>query len=160
MMHGTAEWERIIDGSLRSLGAFLAEGTWYGRENEVINLFAHRFLMETLGKGPLKDPSQIGIEVAVRQIPREGAKELVRKDLVLWNRQLETVWESGVAKNIPAAILEWKTGKAAKCDADIKWLLDFTRIYPDVLAYSICAFIGKKGGISFKKIIRGRVRRS
>ena len=143
-----------------SLGAFLAEGTWYGRENEVVNLFAHHFLMRHLGKGPFIDPSQIGIEVAVQQIPKAGRKKLVRKDLVLWNRPLETVWEGGVAKNIPAAILEWKTGKAAKCEADIKWLLDFTRIYPDVLAYSICAFIGKKRGISFKKIIRGRVRRS
>lgn len=121
---GMVAWEQIIEESLSNLASFLAEGTWYGRENEVVNLFAHHFLMRHLGKGPLLDPSQIGIEVAVRQIPKVGGKKLVRKDLVLWNNLLETVWEDGAIKNVPAVILEWKTGKIGKCDADIKWLLN------------------------------------
>jgi hypothetical protein len=158
-MQETADWERIIDGSLQSLGAFLAEGTWYGRENEVVNLFAHHFLMRHLGKGPFIDPSQIGIEVAVQQIPRVGGKRLVRKDLVLWNGPLETVWVDGAIKNSPAVILEWKTGDIGKCDVDIKWLKTHTQIYPHILGYSVCALIKDKRGIWFRKILKGKVKK-
>jgi hypothetical protein len=151
-------WEHVIEESLRSLNKYLSESTWYGRENEVVNLFAHHFLMRHLGELPFLDPSQIGIEVAVKQIPKAGRKKLVRKDLVLWNNPLETVWKDGVAKNIPAAILEWKIGKIAKCDADIEWLLDYTKIYPHVLGYSICAFTKDKRGVCYKKVVGGRIR--
>ena len=157
-MQETADWERIIDGSLYSLSDFLTEGTWYGRENEVVNLFAHRFLLKTLGKGPLNDPSQIGIEVAVKQIPKVGGKKLVRKDLVLWDRPRETVWEGRAARNSPAVIMEWKTGRIAKCDADIKWLLRYTKLYPHILGYSVCAFIENNRGIRFRKIVNGQIR--
>lgn len=149
-------WEYIIEESLSRLNMFLREGNWYGRENEVINLFAHHFLMAHVGEGPFLDPSQIGIEVAVKQIPKVGRKKLVRKDLVLWNEPFGTVWEGIVPKNSPAAILEWKVGRIAECDADIKWLLNYTNIYPQVLGYSICVFTKNKGGFWFKKVIGGR----
>ena len=154
-MRESSSWERIIEESLNSLGSFLAESTWCGRENEVVNLFAHHFLMRHLGKGPFMDPSQIGIEVAVQQIPRAGGKKLVRKDLVLWNRPLETVWKDDAIKNLPAVILEWKTGKATRCDADIEWLLEYTKTYPDVHGYSVCAFLKDMRGVRFRKVSRG-----
>jgi hypothetical protein len=37
-------WQIIIERSLRGLDSFLKESTWRGRENEVVNLFAHSFL--------------------------------------------------------------------------------------------------------------------
>jgi hypothetical protein len=156
LMQGKPPWELIIEESLFELGTFLAEGNWYGRENEVINLFAHRFLMRRSGAGPLVDSSQIGIEVAVGQIPKAGGKRLVRKDLVLWNEPLETAWGTGLILNSPAVILEWKTDNIAKCNADIEWLQAYTKMNPRVLGYSICAFIKNKKGIWFRKIVKGK----
>ena len=127
--------------------------------DEIINLFAHRFLLTRLNNRLLIDLSQIGIEVAVKQIPKAGGKKLVRKDLVIWNYPLETVWGTGAALNSPAAILEWKTEKIAKCAMDIDWLQAYTEIYPNVLGYSICAFIGDKRGIWFRKVTKGQVSR-
>ena len=115
--------------------------------------------MTKLNKKSLIDPSQIGIEVAVKQISKAGGKKLVRKDLVLWNHPLETVWGTGATLNSPAAILEWKTEKIAKCTADIDWLQAYTEIYPNVLGYSICAFIGNKRGIWLRKVTKGQVSR-
>ena len=153
-------WESTIEDSLNNLSCFLNESVWFGRENEIINIFAHRFLLAQLNKGPLTDLSQIGIEVAVRQIQKPGGKKLVRKDLVLWNHPLDTVWVNRAAVNSPAAILEWKTGKIAKCEADISWLLAYTAVFPQVLGYSICACTGERRGIWFRKIKKGHVGRT
>ena len=150
------QWESIIEGSLKGLSCFLKESDWYGRENEIINLYAHRFVLENIKKGPLIDPTQIGIEVAVKQLQRCGGKKLVRKDLVLWNHPLETVWGSSTARNFPAAILEWKTEKIPECKVNIDWLKAYTRIYPQVLGYSVCAFIRARRGIWYRKIVNGR----
>src|SRR4030042_4395548 len=107
-------WESIIDESLKELNSFLQEGDWFGRENEIINLFAHRFLIKRINVGPLIDLSQIGIEVAVKQVPLANKKKLVRKDLWLWKDPLQTVWGSGRVVNDPAVILEWKINKISK----------------------------------------------
>ena len=67
------------------LDNFLRHSDWFGRENEIINLFAHKFLAMRLGQTPLMSLTQIGIEVAVKQIhDRNKGKKFVRKDLVLW----------------------------------------------------------------------------
>ena len=152
-------WDLLIEESLKNLASFLKDSNWFGREIEIVNIYAHRFLLTKLNKKPLIDPSQIGIEVAVKQISKAGGKKLVRKDLVLWNHPLETVWGTGATLNSPAAILEWKTEKIAKCTADIDWLQAYTEIYPNVLGYSICAFIGNKRGIWLRKVTKGQVSR-
>ena len=150
-------WESIIDESLVELDSFLQEGNWFGRENEIINLFAHRFLIKRIKVGPLIDPSQIGVEVAVKQVPQVGKKKLVRKDLVLWGEPLQTVWGSGRILNDPAVILEWKINEIKKCAVDIEWLLAYTKLHPQVLGYSICVFMNDKKDIWFRKIKRGEV---
>lgn len=150
-------WHQIIEDSLSELGFFLKCSRWRGRENEVVNLFAHRFLWSHLGEGPFIDLSQIGIEVAVEQIPTAGAKKLVRKDLVLWNKPLETVWGIEKEFNAPAVIMEWKVDKIARCAIDIRWLQAFTRLNPEVLGYSVCALFGSERGISFSRISKGKV---
>jgi hypothetical protein len=59
-------WQIIIERSLHGLDGFLNESTWRGRENEVVNLFAHSFLTrEIKDEGPLTSISQVSIEVAV-----------------------------------------------------------------------------------------------
>lgn len=91
------------------------------------------------------------------QIPKAKGKKLVRKDLVLWNNPLQTVWENGTAINSPAVILEWKTGKKTKCTVDIEWLQAYTKKCRHVLGYSICVFMKKKRGILFRKIVKGKI---
>ena len=106
-------WETLIEHSLRDLDYFLKISDWFGRENEIINLFAHKFLFRYLGRPPLKSLTQIGIEFAVKQIKdRSKAKKFVRKDLVLWPEEDQTVWGSDKnSYNVPAAIIEWKMNK-------------------------------------------------
>ena len=62
-------WQALIETQLQALDQFLKQSTWYGRENELVNLFAHEFLPRAVSDScPLKSLTQIGIEVAVRQV--------------------------------------------------------------------------------------------
>src|SRR4030095_1492614 len=77
-------WIEIIESAFGKLDTFLRTSDWWGRENEVVNLYAHRFLAEhASSQGPLYSLRQVGIEVAVRQLSGRG-KFYVRKDLVIW----------------------------------------------------------------------------
>ena len=75
-----------------------------GKENDCVNLFAHRFLAKRI-----RPMDRIGIEVAVPQLTGKGRKQAVRKDLVIWKRSGQTTWSKDwKAKAVPQAILEWK----------------------------------------------------
>jgi hypothetical protein len=143
-------WPDQIEASLGRLGAFLRDTPWYGRENELVNLFAHQFLASDR-----VHPAQIGIEVAVKQLEREGGKALVRKDLVVWNSPNETVWVNGHPTNDPAVVIEFKVNDHKKCAPDIQWLVDYTLKYPSVLGYSVCGFLKDYRGVSFIRISKG-----
>ena len=115
--------DKIIEQALNNFDNYLKNSNWYGRENEVVNIFTHKFLIEFVGKDPLLSLDQIGIEVAVKQLYSQQGKELVRKDLVIWKHGDSSVW-NGSAKiaNNPLAIIEWKVNDIKKCNYDIKWL--------------------------------------
>lgn len=131
---------------------FLKEDRWYGRENESICLFVLKYLAP---KFP--DPTQIGIESAVQQLPG-SVKKLVRKDLVIWSRPEQTVWDDrGNICNFPLSIIEWKTENPRKCQRDIHWLSEYTKLYPAIIGYSVCVKIKSGRGLSFKKIMNGRI---
>jgi len=131
-------WQSVIERSLHGLDDFLKKSAWLGRENEVVNLFAHHFLVREISdKGPLTSISQISIEVAVPQVAGSG-KRYVRKDLVIWPRPMMTAWPEG---SIPAVIMEWKRDRPSACAPDVKWLSLFTARYPRTLGVSVCAFI-------------------
>ena len=150
----------IIEQSLNQMGVFLLSSEWFGRENEVVNLFAHKFLLQNFDGKILKYPTQLGIEVAVKQIELASSrkKQLVRKDLVIWPVEYQTVWRIGnKPENIPLAIIEWKVDDVKKCKYDIDWLVNFTKAYPGVIGYSVCAFIKNKRGISFKRVENGKM---
>ncbi|MCK9544552.1 MAG: hypothetical protein M0R03_21235 [Novosphingobium sp.] len=145
--------DKIIELALKDFDLYLKESNWYGRENEVVNLFAHRFLSKYVGEAPLFSLDQIGIEVAVKQIPSNDGKELVRKDLVIWKEGESSVWnENGEIVNNPLAIIEWKVNDISKCDYDINWLKEYRKIYPEVIGYSLCAFIKGDRGIEVEII--------
>lgn len=144
----------MIELALKDFDIYLKESNWYGRENEVVNLFAHKFLNKYIGKEPLIYLDQIGIEVAVKQIPSEEGKKLVRKDLVIWEAGNTSVWDAkGEIVNIPLAIIEWKVNDISKCDYDINWLRKYKKIYLQIISYSVCAFIKENRGIQYTKIV-------
>jgi hypothetical protein len=117
---------------------------WCGRENEVVNLYAWGYLAEEVcDESILYDRTQIGIEVAVRQLRRRKFKKrvrTVRKDLVIWPKPRMTLWEvvhhnsSMVMEvhNEPLMIMEWKVNHYLNRSAhpqnrrehrgDIRWL--------------------------------------
>jgi len=148
---------KTIEAALADLNKFLQLESWFGRENEVVNLYCHRFLLRNDVSGKIS-PAQCGIEVAVRQLPGEKNKLLVRKDLVIWANDCETVWNpSGEPKNTPIAILEWKVNSVRNCQYDIEWLCRYTEMYPSVIGYSVCANVKKNRGIKFWKIQNGKI---
>lgn len=150
--------ENIIEKALNDLDRFFKETGWYGRENEVVNLFAHHFLTKHIELEKDYSISQIGIEVAVKQLPSLKGKKLVRKDLVIWKKPNQTVWnKEREPVHEPEVILEWKVNSISKTEVDVEWLKEYTKVYPNVLGYSICAFVKDQRGLSYKKITKGEV---
>ena len=146
--------DEIIEKALNEFDSFLKNSDWYGRENEVVNVFAHRFLAKYIGEESLISLEQIGIEVAVKQLPSTNGKELVRKDLVIWRHGDTSVWNGkGEIVNIPLAIIEWKVNDISKCEYDVNWLKEYTKLYPEVIGYSVCAFVKENRGIKSQKIV-------
>ena len=145
-------WQIIIERSLHGLDGFLKESTWRGRENEVVNLFAHSFLTKEIkDEGPLTSISQVAIEVAVPQVTG-SAKKYVRKDLVIWPRPLMTAWSED---SLPAVIMEWKRDDPSACTSDVEWLSLFTARYPQTLGVAVCAFISVVRGVDWAIVKEG-----
>lgn len=143
-------WRSIIEVSLQRFDDFLKTSEWIGRENEAVNLFAHRFLPMELAPGsPLAALDQIGIEVAVPQVTG-SVKKYVRKDLVLWNNGLHSPWHPATPS--PAAIIEWKIADRTRCKPDVDWLLLFTARYPETVGYSVCALMDGERGLHWTRV--------
>ncbi len=99
----------------QSLGSFyqVISGDWWGRENEMVNLYAFCCLAGCVKPNTIfYDIGQIGIEVTVRQLPpneqHKGRRGTVRKDLVIWEKPGMTLWEKKLPDNEPVAVMEWK----------------------------------------------------
>lgn len=135
-------WQMIIETSLDRFGEFIKDSSWFGRENEAVNLFAHRFLPLEMGEdSPFFSLEQIGIEVAVSQVapnPKPfGRKKLVRKELVLWNDGAHNPWHQ--SRPAPAAVIEWKVERASPFQGDVEWLCRFTERFPETIGYAAAA---------------------
>jgi hypothetical protein len=151
-------WKSIAEQALASLDSYLRVSQWFGREHEVVNLFAHRFLLPMCAEGsPLSSPTQIGIEVAVPQVEAANRKRLVCKDLVLWPEAEMTVWGHDGSLNVPSVIFEWKTNDEGKCRGDIEWLKEFTQKFQTTLGYAVCANLIDERQIVFWRVEQGRV---
>jgi hypothetical protein len=150
--------KKIIELALKDFDKFLKNSDWYGRENEVVNIFAHKFLVAYLAEPPLISLDQIGIEVAVKQLKSENAKDLVRKDLVIWKSGVSSVWNGNrEVSNSPLAIVEWKVNKISKCSYDIEWLQKYTKLHPETLGYSVSANIKENRGAKYTRIEKGSI---
>ena len=144
-------WAEKVESQLISLGSFLKNSDWYGRENELVNLFVHSFLSASI------KIAQIGIEVAVKQLPRVGGKALVRKDLVVWNSPNETVWANGEPANDPAVIVEFKVNAADRCARDLDWLGCYTKVYPRVVGFAVCGYIKHNRCVTYSRVEKGEI---
>lgn len=123
--------DQIVVSSLRSFLTEVASNGWQGREREAVSLYAFGAFLAA-AKPLLADPRQIGVEVAVPQIPAKGdfAKMYVCKDLVVWPRPFDSAWSNAS----PLAVMEWKVDaevKARRVSAPEfleteRWLEEFT----------------------------------
>lgn len=139
----------IIEAAFCDLDAFLRTNDWHGRENEVVNLYAHRFLAGQMKPGrALRSLRQVGIEVAVRQV-NGSRKKYVRKDLVIWPEDDMTVWTEGAC---PAAIIEWKRNSNSQSRSDAEWLRAFRRRFPSTICYTACTNLVTSRGCQFRRI--------
>ena len=147
-------WHSIVETSLTQFRGFLKESDWFGRENEIVNLYAHQFLAyEIHAHGPFSCLTQIGIEVGVTQVTG-SVKKYVRKDLVIWPKPRMTIWTKGA---VPAVVIEWKRDSIAATKADIRWLCAFTKRYPGTLGVTACAFMSDPRGLAWSFVERGRL---
>ena len=158
------EWAIEVEAALRRLDAFLKNHVWYGRENELVNLFAHAILLDDTPRRCVQHPTQVGIEVAVKQPDGHKGKALVRKDLVLWHRPYQTLWSGDTQRPVhdPAVIIEFKVNEQRRCDRDRDWLSAYTKSvaghFPNVLGYAVCGFLRKNEdrGVSYSRVSHGR----
>lgn len=132
----------IVEASLRALAADPHVRTWQAKERDWVNYYAHRYLLEHCrAAGPLRHPSQIGIEVAVPQ-PAGYEKRTVSRDLVLWAECGSTCWNDAWEPcQHPLAILEWKVHRPRhrnqKVSHERAWLRAYSAWQPAVLGYAI-----------------------
>jgi hypothetical protein len=131
------ELDTIIERSLRLFYEDICTlPEWYGRENEMVNLYAWNHLAKQVGADTiLRDACQIGIEVAVQQLPKEvllkwnpkvqRPKKDVRKDLVIWPSARMCLWKDKESCNEPLAIMEWKVNHFRNRAAHPKNLRDY-----------------------------------
>ena len=140
-----------IENALKGFSSFLKQGSWRGKENDCVNLFAHRFLAKRAR--PL---DRIGIEVAVPQLSGKRRKQAVRKDLVIWKRGGQTTWDKNwKAKAVPQAILEWKVkrgpgAKTAISARDCAWLASFKRKHRGFVGVCATVAYGKKTQVKWE----------
>jgi len=90
----------IIEKSLRSFHSDICSSEWCGREREMLSLYVFGHLVKFCHpRTILYDTAQIGIEVAVPQLPPDqehrGRGKTVCKDLVIWPEPKMTMWSIG-----------------------------------------------------------------
>ncbi len=103
----------------------------------MVSLYAFGHLVNYVRQGTiLSELTQIGIEVAVRQLPPDKEhprkKKDVRKDLVIWPDPGMTLWKANIPHNEPLAVMEWKVNhylsrashqqNRREHQEDIRWL--------------------------------------
>lgn len=149
--------DRYIQGALKNFAKWYVEECpeWMGKERDCVNIFATRFLMESIGpSAAIQHREQIRIEGGVMQpsnkerFPRPSAT----KDLVIWNKPLDTAWDEswGLKKNhAPRAIIEWKTRRSGNpCEHfdghDKDWMEAFTDDHKTTFGFLVSTHATRK----------------
>jgi len=148
----------MIETQIREAFATLARTHLpsFARERELVSAFVFAHLLPTLAPDrPLREPGQIGIEVAVpqrRDRPHRRRDPDVCKDVVLWDQAGMTCWDGdGRAVHLPRAVIEWKSinrkdaaaisrrKRREEHPADVDWLRWFVQQAPGLEGYAVLA---------------------
>ena len=134
----------LLRATFQDFEAWLLENSWRGKEHDCVNLFVHKFLSHRVNpKGPIRDLTQVGIEVGVPQPASCGHRPSARKDLVIWGKPGTVAWGADwTAVNVPAAIIEWKAPRKIGLPArispyDLQWLQNYAMHYPAFRGYCV-----------------------
>ena len=151
------ELEAVLAAALTAFHRRIVVTGWRGREREAVSLFAFAELAAACrDDGPLFDAAQIGIEVAVPQIPGTGKRQ-VCKDLVIWPRPGMTCWDHDRVPSLaPSAIIEWKANGFPNArsgsrnrSADRQWLSECTQIHPSTLGF-VAVLLFRDTGVAMR----------
>jgi hypothetical protein len=116
---------------------------WFAKERDCVNRFAMAHLVPACTPGcTLHHPTQIGIEIGVKQPEGVGSRPAAPKDLVIWEQPCSTSWSPTMQpERSPLAILEWKSQRPdkvkQKTDEDREWLQAFTEENASSIGYSV-----------------------
>ena len=157
-----AEIDSIVKGSLTDLVERVFDSSRFGRDREVVSLYAFGHLMQYCDPdGFLRHPTQIMIESAVPQIDGPNRKKLVCKDLVIWPEPGMNCWnEAREPVHFPAAIMEWKVNMTVVSSDDTTWLCEFSGSLSDFVGYAVCLDLdARRFRLSCTRVCRGRPHR-
>lgn len=139
--------DAAVRPALETLAHDILDGSWSGqREREAVSLFAFGPLLNQVDRnGFLSDSGQVGIEIAIPQVPvgdedMQRKKTQVCKDLVIWSEPHMTCWDrDGNPTKAPAAVIEWKYSQRGVYQGDVDWLKAFTDEYSNCVGYAVTA---------------------
>ena len=116
-----AELDEVVRQSLIQFTEEVFRRGWYGLEREAVSLYAFGFLVPQCKPDSfLHDPTQIGIEVRVRQLDEPNRKRRVTKDLIIWPEPWMNCWDDQKEPTqYPAAIVEWKVNERQVYEGDV-----------------------------------------
>lgn len=99
----SGDLDDIISSSPRSFYTDISTSNWHGRERGMVSLFALGHLSQHCDRDGSLRLTQIGIEIAVRQLPGDKRRHNVCKDSVIWPEEEMTCWDgSGEMYHEPA----------------------------------------------------------
>ena len=135
-------------------------------------VFGH-LLKDCRADGILREPTQVGIEVAVPQLENDGEhpnrRKVVRKDVVIWNDPNMTAWSAdGLIGHQPIAVMEWKVihrfnqrsrGATIRGHAsDKNWLEKKSSLLPDFVGYAVLVErTGARNQLVCARVWRGEI---
>lgn len=138
--------DNLVRPTLVDFTAWVFDNKWVGKEREAVNLYAMGYLLKKCEEGtPFHDPTQVAIEVLIRQPDGFGSKHSAARDLVIWRRPRQNAWARNkkgsfpqlIAETHPISILEWKVGRPAVDEKDIRWLKGYANERKKFVGYAI-----------------------
>jgi hypothetical protein len=156
--------DRYIEDALINFRDWYISSSWLGKEHDCVNIFAHNFLANGIEPGAaISKLGQIRIESAVPQ-PTGYKNKTARKDLVIWKKSYDTVWDSdwSVSK-YPWVVMEWKTKRKGAVPQkfsshDLDWLSGYTEQHSDTFGYLVRVYGGPRGrSVDWAKVRRGNI---
>ncbi len=155
--------DRFINEALQEFSSWLKVNQWRGKENECVNLFAHKFLIGKIEPGAaIECPTQICIECPLKQ-SSHYIKKTAKKDLLIYGKPLQTAWsENWEPDNLPKAVLEWKVHRESFPKQifdkhDEEWISSYTKENDGKIGYviSVDLTLKKEPIVYWKKAKQG-----